>query len=457
MGRLTPSNWGTTKRQAQKHDEVSPNTEKRELSVLIITSRGLDPYTSLLANSLNNYLHVIVFGQTRKYLSDGIPFIQGFAPRQKPHSDERHSSSSQPFGTLLWIVGDFVHHFVDAVSLATTIRRLKPSFVHLQGHFPFFYILALGPLLSKNFFWTIHDVELRTSRYGVMDMINIVLTRVAVMTAILGLRSKAIIVHGDTLKREISKSWWARGKTYSIPHGNYDGIYDRLNVPKAKTPTAMFFGKIKPYKGLELFVQCAASLSSLIPSAHFVIAGAGDLTPYSSLIEEAGSELFEIDNQFISDEEIPRLFGKAWVIVLPYTKGSQSGVLALAYTMGVPVVASNVGSIPELVDHGRTGFIFESGNVTEMCNYVYTLLTNADLCEEFSKNARKKASLTLSWDEIAKKTLTLYSNLGMSHGWVKTFPGSPKLGLAGNSLARNFIFVRLVRFIKTDHERRHEA
>lgn len=306
---------------------------------------------------------------------------------------------------------DFVKCMVDTFYVADTIRRLKPSFIHLQGHFPFFYALAFGPILNKNFFWTIHDVELRESRHGLMEMVNVFLTRVAVMSAILGLKSRAIIVHGNKLRRELSASWWASDKTYSIPHGNYDGIYP-LNTAKPETPVAMFFGKIKPYKGVELFIQCAASVSKLLPSARFVIAGDGDLTPYFSLIKQTGSSLFEIHNQFIPDEEIPTLFGRASVIVLPYTKASQSGVLALAYTMGVPVVASKVGSIPEIVDHGKTGFLFEAGNVTEMSSYVYALMSNPELRDKFSKNARQKASLALSWDEIAKRTLTLYLKLG---------------------------------------------
>lgn len=395
-----------------KDAEDFPFRQPGRLSVLLVTSRGLEPYTSLLVNSLASYVRVVVFGDSRQYFSEEIPFAQRATTLQKSPFTGKVSSGSYTFGALLWIVGDLVRYMVDTYYLSAVIRRLKPSFIHLQGHFPFFFVLTFGRLLSKNFFWTVHDIDLRESKYGVMDRINVFLTRLTVMSPILGLRSKAIIVHGDRLKREVSLSWWASGKTYSLPHGNYDTIYNRLQTTKRKTPTAMFFGKIRPYKGLELFIQCAASISRKIPSARFVIAGAGDLTPYLSLISEAGQDLFEIHNHFIPDEEIPTLFSKASVVVLPYTKGSQSGVLALAYTMGVPVVASNVGSIPEVIDHGRTGFLFEPGNVNDMTNFVYALMTNEELCKEFSRNARQKASLVLSWDEIAKKTLNLYLNLG---------------------------------------------
>jgi glycosyltransferase involved in cell wall biosynthesis len=397
-----------------KNAEAFPYQQPGKSSVLLVTGRGLEPYTSLLANALASYVQVVVFGDSRQYLSEKIPFVQRATTLRRPSLPGEVSSSSNILGTLLWIVGDFLKYAVDTYYLAAAIRRLKPSFVHLQGHFPFFFVLIFGRSLVKNLFWTIHDVELRESRYGVMDRINVFLTKVTVMPALLGLRSKAIIVHGNRLKREISLSWWALDKTYSIPHGNYDGVYAPLLTAKAKTPIAMFFGKIKPYKGLDLFIQCAVNVSRKIPSARFVIAGAGDLTPYLDLINGAGHDLFEIQNRFIPDDEIPSLFARASVVVIPYTKGSQSGVLALAYTLGVPVVGSRVGSIPEIIDHGKTGFLFESGNVAEMSNYVYTLMTNRELCNEFSNNARQKASSALSWSEIARKTLTLYLNLGIA-------------------------------------------
>lgn len=413
--------------------ESFPFRQPRRLSVLLVTSRGLEAYTSLLASSLASYLRVGVFGDSNQYLPRTIPFVQRLTTQQRSFSAWEVSSGGSNFGALLWIVSDFVKYLVDTYYLSVAIRRLKPSFIHLQGHFPFFFLLTFCHVLSKNFFWTIHDIELRESKYGVTDRINVFLTRMAVMPAILGLRSKAIIVHGNRLKRELSQSWWASDKTYSIPHGNYDTIYDPMKRTRAKTPTALFFGKIKPYKGLGLFIQCAANVSRRIPSARFVIAGAGDLTPYLRLINEAGPELFEIHNEFISDADVPILFSRASVVVLPYTKGSQSGVLALAYTMGVPVVASRVGSIPEIIDHGRTGFLFESGNVTEMSNYVFTLMSNENLCEEFSKNARKKASTALSWEDIAKRTLTLYRDLADSSPAINTLTGSP------NEIATNWL------------------
>jgi alpha-maltose-1-phosphate synthase len=372
------------------------------MKVLLITGIGLDPYVTQLANSLSSYADVTVFGRTPRYLRSTITFDSSKSFQRIIEQKRRN----------LGVALEYLMCIFDVFHIARLSMTTRLKIVHLQGHFPFFFLIAFVPRRNRTFFWTIHDIELRKSSQGSRGILELFLAKVTNQPVILGLLAKGIIVHGNDLQRKLSESWWARGKIYSMPHGNYDGIYHSLGGLPGRQKRVLFFGKIKPYKGLELFIQGAAITSRQVPSVRFVIAGMGDLAPYKRLIQKVGPDLFDIRNGYIQDEDIPALFREASVVVIPYTEASQSGVIALAYTLGVPVVASKVGSIPEIVDHGKTGYVFEPGNVLEMSRYVSILLTDDRKREDFSRNARKKASEALSWDTIAEELMALYEGLG---------------------------------------------
>ena len=102
------------------------------------------------------------------------------------------------------------------------------------------------------------------------------------------------------------------------------------------------------------------------------------------------------------------LFQKASVVVLPYTDASQSGVIPLAYAFKKPVIATNVGSLPEVVDHGMTGYLVPPGNVKKLEEAIIDLLKDEDKLKRMGQNAFKKAKEELSWDKIAHKTVDVY-------------------------------------------------
>ena len=117
---------------------------------------------------------------------------------------------------------------------------------------------------------------------------------------------------------------------------------------------------------------------------------------------------FEIYNKFISHEEVSELFQRASVVVLPYIDASQSGIVPIAYAFKKPVVVTNVGSIPEVVDDGKTGFIVPPRDSKALADAIIKLLKNDKLRKEMGEHAYKKMKEELSWDKIAKKTIEVY-------------------------------------------------
>jgi glycosyltransferase involved in cell wall biosynthesis len=132
---------------------------------------------------------------------------------------------------------------------------------------------------------------------------------------------------------------------------------------------------------------------------------------------------FIVHNYHIPDEMVARLFQEAGVVVLPYIEASTSGVLAIAHAFGKPVVSTDVGGIPEVLDHGRTGLLISPRDPSSLAEAVVTLLKDQDLRREMGQNALQKAWSELSWVPIARKTLGVYqkayeNRLGQKSGGV---------------------------------------
>ena len=98
---------------------------------------------------------------------------------------------------------------------------------------------------------------------------------------------------------------------------------------------------------------------------------------------------------------------------MPYTTAFQysvSGIIPLAYTFSKPVIVSNVGSLVEYVDHGNTGFVFESGNSEQLADYIIELLEDNNKCIEMGKSGYEKMMKEMSLEKCCETINGLYKN-----------------------------------------------
>ena len=136
---------------------------------------------------------------------------------------------------------------------------------------------------------------------------------------------------------------------------------------------ALFFGFVRPYKGLSVLLRAAAQVIQRLPF-HLLIVGEfwHGGSDYRRTITDLGIESnTTVVDRYVPDEELGLYFAAADVVVMPYLASVQSGVLALAQAFQKPVIASRVGGLEEGIVDGQTGLLVEPNNVIELAKAIF--------------------------------------------------------------------------------------
>jgi len=181
----------------------------------------------------------------------------------------------------------------------------------------------------------------------------------------------------------------------------------------------LFFGRIRPSKGLEYLI--AAFRENLIRPDDYqlVIAGRPDkCESYWTAIREmirpdVQSGRILLRPESIPDDETEVYFKAADVLVLPYRHIFQSGVIFLGYNFGLPVLATDVGSLRDDIEEGKTGFLFRPEDPVDLARTIEKYFAS-DLYRELNSRRQEIRDYALerhSWDEVAQRTMRIYGSL----------------------------------------------
>ena len=124
---------------------------------------------------------------------------------------------------------------------------------------------------------------------------------------------------------------------------------------------------------------------------------------YQDLIRDLSLNNIIIYNQFIANKQVPDFFSVSNLVILPYTSATQSGVTQLAMYYNKPMLVTNVGGLPEIIDHKKDGYI-SSTNAEEMSEYILDYFSK-DKNEIKMSSAISKKHDSYSWDNFVKKII----------------------------------------------------
>lgn len=186
-----------------------------------------------------------------------------------------------------------------------------------------------------------------------------------------------------------------------IPHGVFAfGAAAPRRHPGAERPLRLlFFGRILPYKGLDLLVDAYETLRRQGVAVTLTIAGAGDLGACADRL--AALPDVTLDHRWIAESEMPTILAGADLVVLPYREASQSGVAACAYGAGLPVVATPVGGLTEQIRHGETGLVAAAVTADALADSIRRFAEEPAFYETVSRGTLDHVASTLSWSAVA--------------------------------------------------------
>jgi D-inositol-3-phosphate glycosyltransferase len=240
-----------------------------------------------------------------------------------------------------------------------------------------------------------------------------------------------IFVHTEKMKEELCQDFDVAEKAVTvIRHPVNDAFPDTELTPaeakrrlglKDDEKAILFFGRIRPYKGVEYLLDAFRLLPTDVQVKYrLIVAGEPKKgsEDYLYQIRESVQRDFKegqviLRIQFIPDEEMEVYLKGADVLVLPYKEIFQSGVLFLAYSFGLPVVATDVGSFREEIVEGSTGFLCQPGDPADLAKAI-EIYFNSDLFKNLRvrrQEVKDYAHANHSWHAVAELTCKAYTKM----------------------------------------------
>lgn len=290
-------------------------------------------------------------------------------------------------------------------------------------HFHFFhygimemYLIVLSRYLGFRIVVTAHDVESFAGGYS-ERLCKYILSS-----------ANAVIAHNNVSKVElINKVGLATESIHIVPHGNYlaqselspsrESARSRLKIDEGRI-VILFFGQIKEVKGLDIAIAALGKLISDSPSFNPLLIIAGkvwkdDFDKYSELINKYGLKNNVLtDVRYISDEEALTYYAASNIVVLPYRRIYQSGVLLMAMSLKRCVVASDLPGMVEVLGRdGKYGLLFKSNDHESLANLLGELLSADCLLDDIGEHAYLLMKDSYSWRSIGEQTYDVYKSV----------------------------------------------
>lgn len=234
-----------------------------------------------------------------------------------------------------------------------------------------------------------------------------------------------ICVHSQTTKIELCEKFMlSTDKIYVIPHGvffshiNDDLLNKNINLFRKKykiSPNIIVFSSLglqSHYKGVDLLISVWSETKELYTNSNvrLILAGRNDGIDYSKI---KNIKNVIIIDEFISEQDFQSLLHMSDLILLPYKKISQSGVLFSALGHNIPVLVSNIGGLPDPLTIADVGWNIGMPNFTNLRSCLLELLSNPEKIYSIknSQEEFKKIHSYYSWTNISCKLKDLYENL----------------------------------------------
>jgi L-malate glycosyltransferase len=285
--------------------------------------------------------------------------------------------------------------------LYQTIKKLDPDLVHSQS-----LIFAIPALLSKKVLKIPYVVWGQGLDVYSRDWFMQLVSRTIIKNA------GSVISLTKDMKR-VMQEIYTRDITV-VPNGiEIEDYQNRLHKQERESPEKriLFVGRLDPVKGIPSLLRAIKIVCEVFPAAKLIVVGDGGEREHLESLADSIGIRNRVD--FVGrtpHENIPDYLCQADVFVLPSESEGFPLVLLEAMACGLPIVATRVGGVPDIIEDGVNGYLVEYGDFQEMAKKILFLLDNQLLTDQISKNNRVKVQ-EYAWENVVDHLERIYREI----------------------------------------------
>jgi len=221
-------------------------------------------------------------------------------------------------------------------------------------------------------------------------------------------KAKLIICSSNHIRNDFLKSY--KNETITVNPGVDDlgrhakEISDRKIILFVASLT-----KSQRYKGLDYLLQALVTLKKHMENVRLFVVGEGDaVSDYRKLVSQ-----LELNNEVVftgslMGRKLNQIYKKAHVLALPSLKEGFGMVLIEAMAQSTPVIGTDIGGIPDIITHGKEGFLVPPKNPDALAKAISLILKNPSLARSMGKAGYEKVKKNYLWDTQVKRTKELF-------------------------------------------------
>jgi glycosyltransferase involved in cell wall biosynthesis len=208
---------------------------------------------------------------------------------------------------------------------------------------------------------------------------------------------------------------WSRGVDCQLFHPNYlrREIIQEYQIKEKFILT--YVGRLAPEKDVETFMKISHQLPPQLKNkVHFLVVGDGP-SKEEMMNGAPGNMTFA---GYASGEKLAKIYSGSDLFVFPSPTETFGNVVLEALAAGTPVIGANSGGVKNIIQHGKTGYLCETGSVSSFTGAIETLLTNDALRYQMGMSSRAYA-LTQTWDSIFEGLLNEYNDVLHQQSYIR--------------------------------------
>jgi len=287
------------------------------------------------------------------------------------------------------------YDYLTSLPPALAKRRMKVPFVLTTDAFP-----GVSWFFGNRFVDTIANLYTRTVGKFIIDSCD------------------ELVVLSNQLVENAMSLGITKEKIYVIPNGvdleqfnlRIDGsdLRNKLHVENDEK-VLLFVGRLALVKRIDILIEVTKRVLKDGFKIKTIIVGDGEYKNYYEKLAKSVKGIIFVG--LIPHKEIHKYFAVADILILPSLSEGLPNVALEASACGKPIIATNTGGIPDVVIHGKTGFLAEPNNINSFVYYVELLLNSEDLSRKVGRNAHEHVKKQFNWDVVVKKYEGIYEKI----------------------------------------------